>query len=88
MLNSTNNVSTIITTKQHKKNFLGVQELVVICCFEFLTPPPPPTLGGHNFLILKFFLTSFNALDALIGGVQHFLGHQKQKSPPLGSGLP
>ncbi len=87
MLNSTNNVSTIITTKQPKKNFLGVQELVVICCFEFLTPLPP-TLGGHNFLIFKFFLTSLNALDALIGGVQHFLGHQKQKSPPLGSGLP
>jgi hypothetical protein len=56
MLNSTNNVLTIITTKQHKKNFLGVQELVVICCFEFIFPPPPPLLWGaitFSFLIFS-----------------------------------
>jgi len=51
---------------------LGVQELVVVCCFEFLTPL---TLGGHNFLISNPFLTIFYALDAPRGGVQHFLGH-------------
>jgi len=64
---------------------LGVQELVVVCCFEFLTPP---TLGAHNFLIFNPFFTIFSASDAPRGGVQHMLGHQKQRSPPLGSGLP
>jgi len=53
---------------------------------EFLTPPP--TLGAHNFLILNPFLIIFSASDAPRRGVQHFLGQQKQKSPPLGSGLP
>ncbi len=32
------------------------------------------------------FLMIFSALDAPRGGVQHLLGHQKEKSPPLGSG--
>jgi hypothetical protein len=31
---------------------------------------------------------SFSALDAQKGGVPHFLGYHKQKSPPLGYGLP
>jgi len=37
-LSSTNNLWPIITTKQQKRKFLGVQEMVVVCCFEFLTP--------------------------------------------------
>jgi hypothetical protein len=77
--------STKITIEQQKRKFMGVQELVVICYYEFLTPP---TLAGHNFLILDSFWTIFSALDVPRGGVQHFLKHQKQKSPPLGSRLP
>jgi len=45
---------------------LVVQELVVVCRFEFLTPP---TLGGHNFFISNMFLTIFSASDAPRGGV-------------------
>jgi len=30
----------------------------------------------------------FSASDAPRGGVQHLLGHKKQKSPPLGSRPP
>jgi len=37
-LSSTNNLGTITTIEQHKRKFLGVQELVVVSCFEFLTP--------------------------------------------------
>jgi hypothetical protein len=48
----------------------------------------PSTLGGHNFLISKPFLTLFSASDAPRGGVQFLLEQKKQRSPPLGSGLP
>jgi hypothetical protein len=65
-----NNIGAIITIEQHKRIFLGVQELVVVCCFEFLIPP---TLGGHNFFIYNMFLTIFSASNALKGGVQHLL---------------
>jgi len=65
--------------------FLGVQELVVVYCFEFLTRA---TLGGHNFFIFNSFLTILNASNAPRGGVQQLLTHQKKKSPTLGSGLP
>jgi hypothetical protein len=71
-------------TKQHKRKNLGVQKLVVVCCFEFLTH----TLGGHNLVISNPFLMIFNALDVPRGEVQQMLGHQKQKNLPLGSGLP
>jgi hypothetical protein len=56
---------------------LGVQELVVVCCFEFLTP----TLGGHNFFISNPFLTIFNTTDVPRGEVEHLLGQQKEKKP-------
>jgi hypothetical protein len=61
----------MITTKQNniKEIFLGVQELVVVCCFEFLTH----TLEGHNLVISNPFLTIFNALDVPRGEVQQML---------------
>jgi hypothetical protein len=65
--------------------FLGVQELVVVYCFEFLTPL---LWGGHNFFIFNLFLMILNASNAPRGGVQRLLTHLKQKSPTLGSGLP
>jgi hypothetical protein len=68
----TNNLGTVIIIEQHTKNFLGVQELVVVCCFEFLTPC---TLVGRNFLNSNFFLTILSASNVPRGGVQHFLGH-------------
>ncbi len=46
---------------------MGVQEMVVVSCFEFLTPP---TLGGHNFLIFNLFVTIFSALYVPRGGAQ------------------
>jgi hypothetical protein len=53
--------------------------------FNFLTPS---TLGGRNFLNSNPFLTIFSARDVPIRGVQVLLGHHKQQSLPLGSGLP
>ncbi len=38
ILSFTNNLGIIITIEQHKRKFLGVQELIMVCCFEFLTP--------------------------------------------------
>jgi hypothetical protein len=37
-LSSTNSLGIIIAIEKHKRKFLGVQELVVVCSFEFLTP--------------------------------------------------
>ncbi len=84
-LSSTNNLEIVIIIEQHTRKFLGVQELVVVCCFEFSTPP---TLGGHNFLIFNMFLMIFSASNAPRGWIQYLLGHHKQKSSPLGSRLP
>jgi len=47
----------------------------------------PLYFGGRNFLNSNMFLTIFDVLDVPIGGVQVLFGHQKQQSPPLGSGL-
>jgi hypothetical protein len=48
------------------------------------------TLGAHNFRNSHLFLMIFSALNAPIGigGIQVLFRHQKQPSPPLGSGLP
>jgi hypothetical protein len=87
--NFTNKLQTLITTKQHTKNFLGVQEpaLVVfsVCFFEFLTPF---TLWGRNFVITNLFSTIVSVSDVPRGEVQVLFGHQNQWSPPLKSGLP
>jgi hypothetical protein len=45
-------------------------------------------LGGHNFLISNPFWMIVSVSDAPRGGVQVLFGHQKQRSPPLGSSLP
>ncbi len=70
-LSPKNNLGVVIIIKQHTRNILGLQELAMVCCFEFLTPP---TLGGHNFLIFNLFLIIFSALDVPRGGAQHLLG--------------
>jgi hypothetical protein len=51
-LSSAYNLCTIITIEQHKRNFLGVQELVVVCCFELLTLL---LWGGITFSFLIHF---------------------------------
>jgi len=70
-LSSTNHFCILITTKYHKRNFLGVWEPAFVTFggffLEFLTPF---TLRGHNFLNYILFLRIFNALDTLIGGFQ------------------
>jgi hypothetical protein len=86
-LKCTNNLGIVIIIEQRTKNFLGVQKLVVVSCFESLTPPPL-TLGAHNFFIFSQFLMIFSALDVPRRGVQHWLSCYQQKSPPLGSRLP
>jgi hypothetical protein len=53
--------------------------------FEFLTPF---TLGGCTNLISNPFSTIVRVSDVPRGVVQVLLGHQKQHSPPLKSGLP
>jgi hypothetical protein len=53
--------------------------------FEFLTPF---TLQGHNFFIYNPFLDDYKYLKCAKEGIQIWFGHQKQQSPPLGSGLP
>jgi hypothetical protein len=57
----------------------------MVCFFEFLTPF---ILGGRNFLISNQFSTIVSVSDAPRGRVQVLFGHQKQQSPPFGSGLP
>jgi len=42
-------------------------------------------LGGHNFLN---FISFFIMPNVPIGGVQVLFGDKKQRSPPLGFGLP
>jgi len=51
--------------------------------FKFLTLSSLGGGGGHNFLNYHPFLTIFNALNTLVGGIQVLFEHQKQRSPPL-----
>jgi hypothetical protein len=53
--------------------------------FVFLKPS---TLQGHKIFNFNLLSTIFSVSDAPIGGVQVLFGHQKQQSPPLGSGVP
>jgi hypothetical protein len=59
-----NQLWTPIATKQHTRNFLGVQEPAFVLFndffFEFLTPF---TLGVRNFFISNSFLTIVCVLD-------------------------
>jgi hypothetical protein len=43
---------------------------------------------GNNFQVFNPFLTIVSISDASGEGHQILFGHQKQQSPPLGSGLP
>jgi hypothetical protein len=70
----------MITIEQHKKKFLGVQKLVVVCYFEFLTPL---NLRGHNFLISNLFMTIFNASMCQKEGFNICLDTKNKKSFPL-----
>jgi hypothetical protein len=54
----------------------------------FLSSWPPLLWRGCNFLKFNPFFTIFSAPDAPIGGVQVLFGHQKRRSPLLGSALP
>jgi hypothetical protein len=51
-LSSTNSLGTIIAIEKHKRKFLGVQELVVVCSFQFLTPL---LWGAITFSFLIYF---------------------------------
>jgi hypothetical protein len=69
--------------------FLGVQELAFVRFSDLLSSIPNTfTLGGHKFLIFNPFLMILSVSDVSRGGAQVMFGHQKQWSPPLGSGLP
>jgi hypothetical protein len=52
--------------------------------FEFLSRS---TLGACNFLNFNPCFMIFSVSNALVRRVQVLFGHQKQQSPPLGSGL-
>jgi len=54
----------------------------------FLKIVNPLYFGGCNFLNFNLFSTIFSASDVSIRGIQVLFGHQKQRSPPLESGLP
>ncbi len=58
---------------------------MVVCVFEFLNPF---TFESSNFLISNLFSTFVSVLDVSTREVSVLLGHQKQRSPPLGSSLP
>ncbi len=58
---------------------------MVVCFIEFFTLF---TLAGRNVFISNPFLTNVTVSNVPRGGVQVFFGHQKQWSPPLGSGWP
>jgi hypothetical protein len=57
----------------------------MVCILELLNPY---TLGDLNFLIRDSFSNIVSVSDAPKEEVQVLFGHQKQWSPPLGSGLP
>jgi hypothetical protein len=52
--------------------------------FEFMASF---SLRANNFLISNPLLTIVSVSDASRGGVQILFGHQKQWSPPFGSGV-
>ncbi len=86
---STNHLWTLITTEPYiLETFVGCSGIGLCsfwwCFLKFLTHS---TLGGCNYFNSIPFLTIFNVPNAPIKGVQIFFGHQKQQSPPLGSGL-
>jgi len=82
---SINNLGTITTIEQHKRKFFGVQELVVVCCFEFLTPP---TLGAHNFLIFNPFSQFLMPQTCQEKGFNIFLDTKNKRALPLNLNYP
>ncbi len=62
--NFTNNLWTLLATKQHTRNFLGVWEpALVVLCGLFFWVLDPFTLWGHNFLISNPFSTIVSVSD-------------------------
>ncbi len=86
-LGSTNNLCTIITIKKHKKKYLGVQKLVVVCCFELFTPTPLVFWGVITFSFLIHFWR-FLVLQMCQEEGFNISLDTKTNNPPLGSGLP
>ncbi len=83
-LNSNNNRETCKEVFERKEtNLCNVWWFVF---FEFLTPFT--TLEDQNFLISNLFSTIVSVSDAPTGEAPVLFGHQKQRSPPLGSSLP
>ncbi len=85
--NSTNCFLTLITTKQHIRNFLGdwesaLQLSMVFCFFflggEFLTLS---TLVGHNFFNFKSFLKDFQCITCVNKRGSNFVLFRDQKTP-------
>jgi hypothetical protein len=74
-------------TATYKENFecSGI-DLCIVQWFVFLSLDP--LLKDCNFLIFNLVLTIASMSDAPRREVQVLLGHQKQQSPPLWSGLP
>ncbi len=57
--------------------------LYSIWWFVFVCFWPPLLFQGYNFFNFNSFLTIFNALNALIGGVQVLFKHQNNGALPL-----
>jgi hypothetical protein len=86
---STNHLVTLITTKQHTRKLLGVQEptLVVFSSlfFEFLTPF---TLWGCNFLIFSLFSMMVSVWNVPRRGFKFCLDNINNITLPLNLAYP
>jgi hypothetical protein len=88
-LNSTNHFWILIATKQHTRNFLGVQELIFVAFNHlFISSFWPPLLLGAIVFSIIFHLTIFNVPYVSTKGVQVLFKHQKWQIHPLGFCLP
>jgi hypothetical protein len=78
---STNHLSTLIITKQHTRNFLGVWEPASIALGSLFFYPLHFG-GGHNFFNSISFFKIFSASNAPIGEVQVFFDTKNNKTLP------
>jgi hypothetical protein len=69
-------------------NFLGVQKPTFVTFNGMFFQVFDLYLGVPLVFNSILFLTIFSVLDAPIGGVEVWFGHQEQWSLPLGFGLP